>query len=95
MSIDQLIEVLKQAKKDFGGDLPVTLKDSETGNEFPIMEVQKTHPYTGRYGCINRDEPVSGIVLLQQSSGTIWNEVLSTIRPSRMGITTSISSISK
>ena len=70
MSIDQLIEVLKQAKKDFGGDLPVTLKDSETGNEFPIMEVQKTHPYTGQYGCTNRNDPVNGIVLLQHSSGT-------------------------
>ena len=70
MSIDQLIKVLKQAKKDFGGDLPVKLQDSETGNEVPIREVQKTHPYTGQGVCTNRNDPVNGIILLQYSSGT-------------------------
>jgi hypothetical protein len=70
MNIDQMISVLKKAKKDFGGHLPVQLQDSETGDRVPIMEVQKTHPRTGQYGCTNRGEPVNGVLLLDHSSST-------------------------
>jgi len=67
MTINQLIKVLKQAKKDFG-DVPVMLVDSESGYNVPILEVQKLHPYTGQYGCLNRKEPVNGISIQQGSS---------------------------
>lgn len=67
MTINQLIKVLKQAKKDFG-DVPVTLVNGETGQYVPIMEATKLHPHTGQYGCINRSEPVNGISLQEWSS---------------------------
>ena len=72
MTINQLIKVLKQAKKDFG-DVPVMLLDSETGANVPIMEVQKLHPYTGQYGCLNRSEPVNGIRIQDWSSATRYS----------------------
>ena len=62
MEIAKLIKILQKAKKAHG-NVPVTMVDSETGFLVHVQEVIKSHPFTAQYGCLNRNEPVSAIVL--------------------------------
>ncbi len=60
MKISELLRILKDAKREFG-DVNAYLLDAETGNWINIKEILKLHPYTGEYGCMNRNDPVNAI----------------------------------
>jgi len=60
MKITELIQLLQQAHIQYG-DVDMVLRDRETGYWKPVQEVLKLHPYTGKYGTMNRDKPVNAI----------------------------------
>ena len=62
MKISQVIKVFRAAQKQYG-DVSVMLLNEETGRWEPIAQISKLHPYTAKYGCLNRAEPVNGIAL--------------------------------
>jgi hypothetical protein len=62
MKTSQLINILKKAKETYG-DNDVMLMQPESGDWHPIQSVIKLHPYTGKYGCMNRLEPVNSLAL--------------------------------
>ena len=70
MRISQLIATLVKAQKDFG-DVQVSITNGETGKNEYVSNVSKCHPYTAKYGCMNRDEPVNQVNLstYKKSSG--------------------------
>jgi len=69
MKISQLIKTLRMAQKQFG-DVPVMLMAEESGRWEPLAQVQKLHPYTAPYGCLNRADPVNGIALARSYGGS-------------------------
>lgn len=62
MKISQLIKVFRAAQTQYG-DVSAMLLNEETGRWEPIAQISKLHPYTAKYGCLNRAEPVNGIAL--------------------------------
>lgn len=64
MKLSQLIETLLRAQSEYG-DVPVMLLDQENGEWSAIVQVGRLHPYTAKYGCLDRDKPVNGIALYQ------------------------------
>ena len=62
MKISELKKILNAAQKAFG-DVPVKIIDADSGYYLNLKQVYKIHPYTAQYGCLNRNEPVNGIVL--------------------------------
>ncbi len=62
MKISQVISILKKAQKQFG-DVDAVLVDAESGHHISIKEIYKTHPNTAEFGCLNRNEPVNGVVI--------------------------------
>ncbi len=62
MKTKQLIELLNDALAEYG-NVPVQLVDSGTGEWIPAQSLIKLHPYTGRHGCMNREEPVNALAI--------------------------------
>lgn len=61
MKLSQIIKKLQKAQ-DLYGDVDGVIMD-HNGNLRPIVEITKMHPRTGKYGCINRNEPVDSVEL--------------------------------
>ena len=83
MKISELELILKNAREAYG-DVDVLLIDPEFGDQIPIKCVTKTHPMTAKYGCLNRDEPVCGVVL-HRSIGHSKDLILSNVTHDPLG----------
>lgn len=68
MKISELVKILNKAKKSFG-DVDIKLVDHESGYYVDVETVYKIHPLTGAYGCMNRNDPVNGVVISDMTNG--------------------------
>lgn len=62
MKLSQIIQKLQKAK-DLYGDVDGVIMD-HNGDLRPVIEIIKRHPFTGQYGCMNRNEPVNSVEIL-------------------------------
>ena len=62
MKTKELIQLLNDALAEYG-DVPVQLMDSETGDWRPAQSLIKLHPYTGKNGRMNREQPVNALAI--------------------------------
>jgi hypothetical protein len=60
VKLSKLIKVLQTAKKSYG-DVDVKLMNPNDGRWDDVKMLIKLHPYTDQYGCLNRQDPVNAV----------------------------------